>query len=309
MTGDRPRPKSRRKAPISGRSKLRARPPAQVSSHRKTGIRVVGDTPWGTHICVFYETKQDLLDTAVSYFEAGLHSSEFCVWAVSDPITEREAMNALARAIPDLDRHLAVGQIELLQGSDWYLKGDEFDLQRITGGWHAKLRTALDRGHEGIRISGNAFWIEENHWEEFRAYEQELDRSLAGQKMIVLCTYSLQASRAVDILDVARAHQFTVARRKGNWELLETPELKQAKQEIRRLNDALNTLSDSFPGHATLTPRERLVLTQIVRGFSSKEIARALRISPRTVEFHRTNLLKKVGARNTVDLLRKVLGE
>ena len=309
MTGDMPRPKSLRKATISGRSKLRARPPAQVSSLRKTGIRVVGDTSWGTHICVFYETKQDLLDTAVSYFEAGLHSNEFCVWAISDPITEREAMNALARAIPDLDRHLAVGQIELLQGSDWYLKGDEFDLQRITGGWHAKLRTALARGHEGIRISGNAFWIEANHWEEFRAYEQELDQSVAGQKMIVLCTYSLHASRAVDILDVARAHQFTVARRKGNWELLETPELKQAKQEIQRLNDALNTLSDSFPGHATLTPRERLVLTQIVRGFSSKEIARALRISPRTVEFHRTNLLKKVGARNTVGLLRRVLGE
>lgn len=79
MIGDRPRPKSRRKAPISGRSKLRARSPAQVSSLRKTGIRVVGDTSWGTHICVFYETKQDLLDTAVSYFEAGLHSNEFCV--------------------------------------------------------------------------------------------------------------------------------------------------------------------------------------------------------------------------------------
>ncbi len=40
--------------------------------------------PWGAHICVFYETKEDLLDTALSYFEAGLESNEFCVWAVSD---------------------------------------------------------------------------------------------------------------------------------------------------------------------------------------------------------------------------------
>ena len=39
--------------------------------------------------------------------------------------------------------------------------------------------------------------------------EHELDRSLAGQRMLVLCTYSLQASRAVDLLDVARAHGFT----------------------------------------------------------------------------------------------------
>jgi len=28
---------------------------------RKTGIDVVGDMPWGTHVCLFYETKEDLL--------------------------------------------------------------------------------------------------------------------------------------------------------------------------------------------------------------------------------------------------------
>ena len=75
------------------------------------------------------------------------------------------------------------------------------------------------------------------------------------------------------------------------------------------MNGALDALSDSFLGHSTLTPRERVVLAQIVRGFSNKEIARAFGISSRTVEFHRTNLLKKAGARNTVDLMRKVLGE
>jgi hypothetical protein len=58
--------------------------------------------------------------------------------------------------------------------------------------------------------------------------------------MIVLCTYSLQASRAVDILDVARAHQCSTARCNGVWEFLETPELRQARQEIRRLNEALD---------------------------------------------------------------------
>jgi DNA-binding CsgD family transcriptional regulator len=59
--------------------------------------------------------------------------------------------------------------------------------------------------------------------------------------------------------------------------------------------------------HADLTPRERMILTEIVRGHSSKEVARALDISPRTVEFHRANLLKKYGAKNTAELVRKVL--
>jgi DNA-binding CsgD family transcriptional regulator len=160
-----------------------------------------------------------------------------------------------------------------------------------------------------MRLSGNAFWIGTKHWNEFCEYEEELDRSLAGQKMIVLCTYSLRASRAVDMLDVARAHQISIARRHGDWEFLETPELKRAKRVIKKLKDALGVLSRPFPGHELLTPRERAVLAQIVRGASSKETARALDISPRTVEFHRTNLLRKIDAKNTVDLVRKVLGE
>ena len=61
-------------------------------------------------------------------------------------------------------------------------------------------------------------------------------------------------------------------------------------------------------GPANLTPRERLVLAELLMGLSSKEVARSLEISPRTVEFHRANLLKKYGAKNTAELVRKVLG-
>jgi hypothetical protein len=61
------------------------------SALRKTGGRVIGEMPWGTHLCVFYDTKEDLLDTCAAYFEAGLRSGEFCVWAVSHPATEQNA--------------------------------------------------------------------------------------------------------------------------------------------------------------------------------------------------------------------------
>lgn len=70
---------------------------------------------------------------------------------------------------------------------------------------------------------------------------------------------------------------------------------------------APQTLPKSFPGHDTLTPREREVLAQIIAGRSGKEAGRALAISQRTVEFHRANLMAKIGARKTVDLVRKVL--
>jgi DNA-binding CsgD family transcriptional regulator len=276
---------------------------------RRSGIRIIGDVPWGTHLCIFYETKEDLLDTALCYFEAGLKSNEFCVWAISDPVTETDARDALRLEVPNLDEFLEAGQLEILQASEWYLKGGQFDLMRITSGWSEKLQGALAKGYDGMRVSGNAFWIETNHWRAFCEYEQELDRSLAGHKMIVLCTYSLVASRAVDILDVARAHQCSIARRNGEWEFLETPELKRAKQKINRLNGAIDVLSKPFSGHELLTPRERLTLAQIVRGASSKEAARTLGISPRTVEFHRANIMQKLSAKNSADLVRRVFGE
>jgi DNA-binding CsgD family transcriptional regulator len=52
-----------------------------------------------------------------------------------------------------------------------------------------------------------------------------------------------------------------------------------------------------------------VVQQHIEQSASSKEAARALGISPRTIDVHRANLLKKLGAKNTVDLLHRVLGE
>ena len=160
-----------------------------------------------------------------------------------------------------------------------------------------------------MRVSGNAFWMEARRWKEFREYEHELDQSLASKKMIVMCTYSLRASRAIDLLDVTRVHTFTVVRRNGEWEFLESPELRQAKEEIKRLRSGIDILSNPFPSHELLTPRERMVLAQVVRGASSKEAAAALGVSPRTIEFHRANIMHKLGVKNIVDLLRIVLGD
>ena len=62
---------------------------------RKTGINVVGDVPWGTHFCLFYQTKEDLIDILVPYFQAGLENNEFCMWITSAPLEVEEAKSAL----------------------------------------------------------------------------------------------------------------------------------------------------------------------------------------------------------------------
>jgi DNA-binding CsgD family transcriptional regulator len=276
-------------------------------SRRKTGIAPVGDVSSGSHICLFYETSQDLIETNSDYFAAGLDHREFCVWALSDPLAREDAIEGLRESVADFDSHLDAGHIELIPGYKWYLKGSEFSPQRITGGWNAKLAGALAKGYTGMRVSGNAFWLEADLWSEFREYEEELDRSLEGQKMIVLCTYPLHATSSVDLLDVARTHKFSVAKRNGHWEFLESPELAEARRDFSRLNGAIDLLSAPFPGHDLLTPRERVVLAQIAKGASAKEAARTLGISPRTVEFHRSSIMHKLGARTLAELLSKIV--
>ena len=274
---------------------------------RRTGIHTIGDLPWGAHMCLFYETPQDLIDIHVAYFGAGLEDGEFCIWALSGPVSRNEAIKALHEGIPDFSRHLDAGAIELIPGYEWYLQGQEFDPQRVTGGWRARHGDAMMRGFAGMRASGNAFWIESNLWPTFREYEEELDRSIYGREMLVLCTYSLKASRAVDMLDVARCHNVSIARRHGRWEFLQTPELLRARKEIGTLKDAIDVLSSRFPGRDKLTPRERIILAQIAKGASSKEAGRALEISPRTVEFHRANIMRKLSAKNVAELLNRII--
>jgi FixJ family two-component response regulator len=72
-------------------------------------------------------------------------------------------------------------------------------------------------------------------------------------------------------------------------------------------NSASRIATMHFPGREPLTRREREVLEQFTAGASNKEAGRHLGISPRTIEDHRANIMKKLGARNAADLVRIVM--
>jgi len=57
--------------------------------------------------------------------------------------------------------------------------------------------------------------------------------------MIAICTYPLGEIKAADLFEVARTHQFAIAKRRGKWEVLETLELKRTKEELHRLSEEL----------------------------------------------------------------------
>ena len=57
-------------------------------------------------------------------------------------------------------------------------------------------------------------------------------------------------------------------------------------------------------GYETLTSREQEIMVLLAEGYSAKEAAAKLFISPKTVENHRTNIMNKLGLHSTLELVR-----
>ena len=194
------------------------------AGRRSSGIAVVGDLPWGSHFCQFYRTKKDMTDIVVPYFRAGLDANELCVWVTSDFLTTEDALAAMKVGVPRFEEHLARKQLEVFPYTDWYLKGGSFDLKRTLDMWMAKHDEALARGFAGLRVSGNPYWIDnKKDWDDFAAYEAEINKVIRGTRLLVLCTYSLQKCGVAEILDVVKNHEFAVAMNQGTWQVVSMP--------------------------------------------------------------------------------------
>ena len=210
---------------------------------RNSGIDIIGDVPWGAHFCQFYQTEEDLIDILVPYFKAGLVNNEFCMWVTSQPLDVEEAKEALRGAVPDLDVYLEKGQIEIIPYTQWYIKEGVFDSDRVLKGWVEKLNQALANGYDGLRLTGNTFWLEKENWNDFVDYEKEVDRVLGNYHMIALCTYCLDKCNAKEIVDVVVNHQFALIKREGKWEQIESSKRKEAEEQYRTL---FNTMDEGF---------------------------------------------------------------
>jgi FixJ family two-component response regulator len=107
------------------------------------------------------------------------------------------------------------------------------------------------------------------------------------------------------------------AMRHGARDFIEKPfynqtGIAQIKAALRLLPGPRDETSpnslDESAALVSLTAREHEVLALLAAGASNKGAARQLGVSTRTVEGHRANIMKKLGARNTIELMRLILG-
>jgi signal transduction histidine kinase/ActR/RegA family two-component response regulator len=208
---------------------LNAGTPVEV---RHTGINTLGDVPWGTHFCQFYQDKQELIDILVPYFKAGLENNEFCMWVTSEPLRSAEAKAALAANVENLETYIANGQLEILD-NEWYTIGEKFESDRVLQSWIDRLEAATRRGCDGLRLTGNTFWLEKPQWHGFMEYEATVDAIFEQHRILAICTYSLSRCGALQIMDVISNHAFALVKRAGKWDVIQSAERKKVEASLR----------------------------------------------------------------------------
>lgn len=156
----------------------------------------------------------------------------------------------------------------------------------------------------------------------FASAQEFLDAGVSGPGMCLLVDIRMPGMSGLELQDelARRGQRIPVvmmsgqadvaaavrAMKAGAVDLLEKPFTEEAL--IGAVRRALASRApDPAPDEwlvADLSPREQQVLRLLAAGQPNKAVGRSLNISPRTVEIHRANILKKLNAQCLADLIR-----
>lgn len=183
----------------------------------------------------------------------------------------------------------------------------------------AAVRSALALliGTVGLRVQG---WGDPEH------FLAEFDRQSIGVIILDVRMPGVSGLTVLDSLQAAGVDQPVImltghgtvdlcrrAFKAGAIEFLEKPvndellldALQQAVRRHVKSRQRHAADAEARQRYAALSEREREVLGLIVAGLTNKEIARALDLSPRTVETHRANLFEKLAVPSLAQLIRQ----
>ena len=176
------------------------------------------DMPWGSHVCQFYDRKDDLVEMLVPYFRQGLERNEACVWLVGD-LTVEEAKTALAAAVPDLDRFMASGQMQIRHYTEFYTdaNGSVRPADQLSNDFAAMGSTVRAKGFEGLRASGSVSWVNDAEgMAKFMDYESKVNLAIQNSRIMAVCTYPAQAATMCQCRELIHNHGKIFVKR-GEW--------------------------------------------------------------------------------------------
>lgn len=124
-------------------------------------------------------------------------------------------------------------------------------------------------------------------------------RRWAPETRFLMLTGSMQAEMLAQMVEAGV--QGVMLKDGSESEIVDA--VRQVRAGRRMIGASAQRMLDSASGTTDLTDRELAVLQAIARGHSNASAAALLGISPKTVDTHRTSVMRKLGAHSTASLL------
>ena len=226
------------------------------NAYKNTSVKLLENLPYGSHICLLYQNKEDLIDILVPYFIEGLQNNEYCMWITSKPLHAKEAEIVLRECLSSFDQYVKKNQIEIIPFNNWYLKGNEFNFHYIFNKLNDKVSYALDRGFNGLRLSGNISWLRNEYLNDFKQYERAVNDVITLYKIIALCTYPLREYNTFKILDVICNHQFSITKYENSWKIIKPSMQNMLERKLIESEEHSKSLNDN--PQATIPKQEKI---------------------------------------------------
>ena len=185
----------------------------------------------------------------------------------------------------------------------------------------AAVRDAIERLVTSVALKSQCYSSAEDFLKEYDIDTPGcliLDVRMHGMSGLELQDWLIQNHSPIPVIVVTGHGDIPMAvelLKKGAFDIYEKPFRNQTlldcvmkaikeDQEKRANLEVTRSLMDKY---SSLTGREQEVANYIIKGVANKRIASELNLSPRTVETHRANIMKKMGVRTSNRLLNALL--
>jgi PAS domain S-box-containing protein len=214
---------------------------------RDSGIDIIGHVKWGTHIAQLYSDQNDILEVAVPFLHAGLNSNELCVYIYTNDNRHSEHLSILRKSVKEFDEYIQKGQLLLIPHTDWYLKDNSFNEMRVDKQWKELVKTAFDKGFEGIRAVGDTGWLNKSYLRAFEAYERNISIFIKNLSIIALCLYDTEKIGIYETADILKNHDYILTKLDNKYKLIKNYELELRDKQLEIKEENYKSLIQLLP--------------------------------------------------------------
>jgi signal transduction histidine kinase/KaiC/GvpD/RAD55 family RecA-like ATPase len=158
------------------------------------------------HFALVYDTRDELLTTAIPFLQQGLDQGEKCMYVV-DESTRAELEDAMRERGIDVGSAVESGALEFKTVRETYLEGGSFGTDEMIETYADAIEEATEE-FEAFRLAAETTWVTEADLtvDEFMRYESRVNDLFDAEDAIALCLYNQEEYPSSGICDVVRVH-------------------------------------------------------------------------------------------------------